>query len=65
MEATGEVYNLKDIKEFGGSYSAPQAGAALIKGAGWTHGVIINLKAAKEGVQLTLGPGGVDITMAS
>ena len=70
IEATGEVYNLKDVKEFAGSYTAPQAGGALIKGAGWTqmkngYGVVIAVKAAKEGVQLTLGPGGVDITMAN
>ena len=69
VEASSEVYNLKDVKEFPGSYTAPQAGAALIKGAGWTemkngYGVVMTVKAAKEGVQLTLGPGGVDIVMA-
>jgi len=70
IEATGEVFNLKDVKEFAGSYSAPQAGAAVVKGAGITqmkngYGVVISLKSAKEGVQFTFGPGGVDITLAN
>ena len=68
VSAKGDVYNLKSAADLAGKYAAVQAGAALIKGpAGLVmrndKGVVINLKAAQKGVQLTLGAEGFSITM--
>ncbi len=68
IDATGDVYNLTNPGDLAGTYAAFQAGAAVSKGpAGLTmrndKGVIINLKASQEGVNLQLGPQGLTITM--
>jgi hypothetical protein len=68
VSAKGDVYNLKSVADFPGTYAAAQAGAALIKGpAGLimknTKGVLINLKAEQTGVQINLGAQGMEISM--
>ena len=68
INASGEVYNLKNISDFPGNYVVAQAGAAIIKGpAGLVmkndKGVVINLKATQEGVQFNLGPDGMKISL--
>lgn len=64
--AKGEVYHLATVSDFAGKYAALEGGFALGKGAADitmknTKGVVINLEAATEGVQLTLGGKGLSI----
>ena len=66
--AKGEVYHLAKVSDFEGKYAALEGGFALGKGASDitmknTKGVVINLTAATEGVQLVLGRKGLSITM--
>ena len=68
ISAMGNVYNLSNVSQFAGSYAAAGAGIALSDGrAGLTlqnrAGVIINLYALQEGVELNIGPQGFKITM--
>ena len=51
ISATGEVYNLKDLSEFAGNYSAVAAGAALAGGGGVSamqnaNGVVMHLRSS-------------------
>ena len=67
INAVGNVYNMTDISQFSGNYAAVGAGLTLAGGvAGLTmqnqSGVIINLYAVQEGVQLNIGPQGFTIT---
>jgi len=66
--SVGNVYNLSNVSQFAGNYTAAGAGIALAGGmAGLTMqnqvGVIINLSAVQQGVQLNIGPQGFTITM--
>ena len=65
--AKGEVYHLTSATDFAGKYAALESGFALGKGESDitmknTKGVVINLTAATEGVQLILGGKGLSIT---
>ncbi len=64
--AKGEVYHLAVVSDFAGKYAALEGGFALGKGESDitmknTKGVVMNLTAATEGVQLTLGGKGLSI----
>ena len=68
INAVGNVYNMSNVSQFAGNYTAAGAGIALAGGmAGLTmqnqSGVIINLHAVQQGVQLNIGPQGLNITM--
>ena len=68
ISAVGNVYNLSDVSQFAGNYAAAGAGIALAGGrAGLTlqnqSGVIIDLYAVQQGVELNIGPKGFRITM--
>jgi hypothetical protein len=69
LRATGEVYDLKDLADFGGVYGQAQASYALgkmSKGELWLQnpqGVYLHLKAEREGIILSLGADGVIIKM--
>ena len=68
ISAVGNVYNLSNVSQFAGSYAAAGAGIALSGGrAGLTlqnqSGVIIDLYAVQQGVELNIGPQGFKITM--
>jgi hypothetical protein len=68
ISAVGNVYNLKNLSQFAGNYAAIGAGIALAGGAAGLKmqnqsGVIINLYAVQQGVQLNIGPQGFNITM--
>ena len=68
ISAVGNVYNLNNVSQFAGNYAAAGAGIALAGGAaGLTmqnqSGVIINLYAVQQGVQLNIGPQGFNISM--
>ncbi len=61
MEATGSVYNLKNINDFAGAYVQARYGIAvgsMSTGQLWlqnTKGVVIELKAKRTGLALSLG----------
>lgn len=61
MKATGAVYNLKDPSDFPGTYGQARYGVAIgSKSTGelWlqnTRGVVLQLKAERQGLALSLG----------
>lgn len=66
--ASGKVYHLNSVEDFSGSYFAFTAGATVIGGAAGAsmrnqNGVIVHLVAATLGLQLTLAPSGVVVTI--
>ena len=67
MQATGEVYNLKELRQFAGAYGQARYGvAAGDKSAGemWLqnpNGVLISLRARRTGLALSLGADAVYI----
>jgi len=66
-EATGEVFNLKRIEDFDGTYTAVSIEGTLAGGAGATlmrngNGVVIELFTTTEGLNLKLAPEGVRLT---
>ena len=68
VSATGEVYNLKKLSDFGGNYVAGEAGAAVGGGAGAVtlknqHGVVMKLTGTGTGVKFTLAGKGVDVKL--
>ncbi len=68
ISAVGNVYNLTNASQLAGNYAALGAGITLAAGAaGLTMqnqvGVIINLSAVQQGVQLNIGPQGFTITL--
>jgi hypothetical protein len=69
IEATGEVYNLRDLAQFPGTYGQARYGFAIgTASAGdlWLQneaGVILHLKAKRTGLMLSLGGDAVVISM--
>jgi hypothetical protein len=69
MSAAGEVYDLKDVSKFPGTYTKFDASATLGGGAGAIHmknenGVIMKLTSRTQGLQLNIGSAnGVKVTM--
>jgi hypothetical protein len=69
LRATGEVYDLHDVADFGGVYGQASASYALGKqsaGTLWLEnpkGVHLRLKAEREGIILSVGGDGVIIKM--
>ena len=67
MQASGEVYNLRELGHFPGAYGAARYGAAAgDQGGGqlWLEnpqGVVMSLKAHREGLALSLGADAVVI----
>ena len=67
--ASGDVYNLNDVKDFPGAYGQLSAGVAVFnKGEGtmWlknTNGVILKLNAREKGFELSAGAQGLVIKM--
>lgn len=69
VDAHGEVYNLTDVADFAGAYAEGRYGIAV--GAASTgdlwlenpNGVIMHLRAKREGLMLSLGGDAVVITM--
>src|SRR5262249_6386531 len=59
ITAKGNVFNLKKLEDFSGTYAAAEAAATLGDGAGGVvmknqHGVLIRVASATQGAQLTL-----------
>ena len=68
MSATGEVHHLNDIADFPGKYFNVKASGTIAVGAGGIamendKGVVIKLVSKNKGVQLSIGPKGITITM--
>lgn len=68
VDAVGTVYNLKNIKDFSGTYAGMGIGAAAVKGQGassWenANGVVVKIKAKAEGVALNFGLNTVEIEL--
>lgn len=68
VSATGNVYNLKNVADFAGTYGSVAAGAALASGGTGTamknnHDVVIRMKSATEGVQVKLAVEGATIEL--
>ena len=69
MSAVGEVYDLKKVSDFPGTYTKFQASVALGGGVGGLHmsnenGVIMSLSSRTQGVDLNIGNmTGVTVTM--
>ena len=67
-EATGKVYNLKKLEDFGGKYLSGAAEATVGLGAGATamqndKGVVVHLLPKTKGVNLKLAGEGVKFTL--
>jgi hypothetical protein len=66
IEAAGEVYNLKDLKDFDGNYTAASAGLTLAGGGGAgvmknQNDVKVKLRSTTQGADITIGASGVDM----
>ena len=67
INAVGNVYNMTSLSQFAGNYAAIGAGVTLAGGVAGLKmqnqsGVIINLYAVQQGVQLNIGPQGFTIS---
>lgn len=68
VSASGEVFNLKNVADFSGTYAAGEAGFALDKGQNDIimknpAGVVLRLRGTQQGVRLTLAASGVKLTL--
>lgn len=68
VDATGQVYHLKQLSDFEGVYASAEAGASAGSGPAVTamqnpHGVVLHLRVTQEGVKLTLAAEGVNIDL--
>jgi hypothetical protein len=68
VQASGQVYHLRQVGNFEGTYVAVTGDAALGVGAGVLtmrnqHGVVINLQSTQQGVKLTAGAEGISIKL--
>jgi hypothetical protein len=69
IDAHGDVYHLKTLADFDGTYAAVGAGAAAGPGAGHSlmrneHGVVIDLATDSQGVLVKAGVDGVRLELA-
>ena len=68
ITASGDVYNLKSIADFNGTYAAASAGAVVAGGASGTamkndRGVVIRMTSTAEGLQFKLAVEGVTVEL--
>jgi hypothetical protein len=68
VTTSGEVFNLKNVADLSGTYTAGEIGVALVKGENDTimkneKGVVLRLHGTQKGARLTLGPAGVTIKL--
>ena len=66
--AAGIVYNLKQLKDFEGTYHGVKAGATIAGGIGAIaltneHGVVLELNGSGQGLKFALGTQGVTIKL--
>jgi len=70
IAASGHVYNLKQLSDFSGNYTAVSAGAALGGGGSAAylrneHGVVIKVESTTVGVRFNLAAEGVSLKLKS
>jgi hypothetical protein len=70
FDASGNVYNLKSLVDFSGTYLAAGAGVAVVNGVTVEylrneHGVVIKLIAKDKGLKFNLSADGVRIALKS
>ena len=70
FDASGDVYNLKTLADFPGTYVAAGAGIAVVNGVTAVylrneHGVVIKLIANTKGLKFNLSADGVRIALKS
>ncbi len=71
IDASGDVFNLSDPSQFPGTYGQARYGFAIGTESGgdlWLQneqGVILHLKARREGLMLSLGGDAVEIAMSN
>jgi hypothetical protein len=68
LSATGDVYDLTDASQFPGKFVQYTAGVTVGKGIGVLavqnqNGVKLHLKESTKGLALSIGAGGLEITM--
>ena len=68
VTASGEVYHLKDLKDFDGNYTGVGAGMTLAGGHSAVtvknqNGVRVRLIATSRGADVTVGKGGVEMKL--
>ena len=68
-EAVGSVYNLKQLEDFSGNYTAAGAAGTVAGGAGITamrnqNGVTIEMKSTTQGASLKLAAEGIKLSLA-
>jgi hypothetical protein len=68
IKAVGDVYNMENVADFAGTYGAVEGGLTLAKGVAGllmrnTKGVVINLRATQQGVNITLGVEGFTVAL--
>ena len=64
--ASGEVFNLKNLDDFNGNYTAAGTGLTVAGGGGVAamknqNGVTIHVKATTQGAKFVIGASGVDV----
>ena len=68
VTTSGEVFNLKNVADFSGTYVAGEAGIAIVAGPTDTimkndKGVVLRLHGTQKGARLTLAAGGVTLKL--
>ena len=68
IDASGKVYSLKKLEDFDGKYTTLNTGVTAAQGVGVTamsnpNGVTIELVSTTQGVALSLGGGGVEMSI--
>ena len=68
VSAAGEVYHLRHLSDFAGTYNAASAGIAVAAGVGASylenqHDVVIKITSKKQGVQFTLAAEGLRLKL--
>jgi hypothetical protein len=68
VSATGDVYHLRHLSDFAGTYNAASAGIDVGGGVGASylenqHDVVIKLTSKKQGVQFTLAAEGLRVKL--
>jgi hypothetical protein len=68
VKATGEVYHLRHLSDFAGTYNAASAGIDVAVGGGASylenqHDVVLKLTSTKQGVQFTLAAEGLRVKL--
>ena len=69
VEALGQVYRLREVADFAGTYAAVEGGLTLFQGGGSAvlrneKGVTLFLENVQYGLDVTLGGGGLSITLS-